>query len=61
MKEYKLVCLNEKLKLSRKKDLAQAENTLNRYIADGWVLEQVVAQVDLFASLVAVLYKEKTE
>ena len=61
MKEYKLVTLNENLRLSRKKDLNDAEIKLNSYIKDGWTLQQIVSPSDIGGSLVAVLYKEIEE
>lgn len=59
MKDYKLVLLNEKTKLSRKSDLLQAETTLNEYISQGWILQQIASPSDVAGTLVAVLYKEK--
>ena len=38
MKEYKLVYLNKGLKMSREKDLEQAQESINECIADGWEL-----------------------
>lgn len=58
MKEYKLVQLNEELHLSLKKDLEDAEKTLNRYAKEGWMLQQIVPTHDLSGALVAVMYKE---
>lgn len=58
MKNYKLVYLNENLRLSRKKDLADAEAVLNMYTADGWILQQIVSPGDLGGALIAVMYKE---
>lgn len=61
MKEYKLVTLNENLRLSRRKDLNDAEIKLNSYIKDGWTLQQIVSPSDIGGALVAVLYKEIEE
>lgn len=58
MKEYKLVYLNPKLKLTTKSDLQQAEEVLNEYAKEGWVLQQIVAPSSLTGSLVAVMYRE---
>ena len=58
MKEYKLVLLNEGLKLSRKKDIEQAEKCLNDYVSGGWELQQIVTPSDLAGALVGVFYKE---
>ncbi len=58
MKNYKLVYLNENIRLSRKKDLADAEAVLNQYSTDGWVLQQIVSPNDLGGALIAVMYKE---
>ncbi len=38
MKEYKLVYLNKGLKMSREKDLEQAQESINECLADGWEL-----------------------
>ncbi|GHV40359.1 hypothetical protein FACS189490_05380 [Clostridia bacterium] len=59
MKEYKLIYLNKGLKLSREKDLTQSEDVLNRYIAEGWILQQIVSPCDGIGALVAVIYREK--
>ncbi|MBR2046154.1 MAG: hypothetical protein IJ958_08490 [Agathobacter sp.] len=58
MKEYKLVVLNEEIHLSRKKDIKDAENVLNQYVRDGWILQQIVPYQDLSGALVAVMYKD---
>ena len=58
MKEYKLVILNPELHLSRKKDLEGAETVLNKYVREGWDLQQIVSPNDLGGALVAVMYKE---
>ena len=58
MKEYKLVLLNEGIKLSRKKDIEQAEKCLNDYVSGGWELQQIVTPSDLAGALVGVFYKE---
>jgi hypothetical protein len=59
MKEYKLIYLNKGVKLSREKDLAQSEDTLNQYVSEGWELQQIISPNDLGGALIAVLYKEK--
>lgn len=59
MKEYKLIYLNKGVKLSREKDLAQSEDTLNQYISEGWELQQIISPNDLGGALIAVLYIEK--
>ena len=58
MKEYKLVVLNEEIHLSRKKDIKDAENVLNQYVRDGWILQQIVPYQDLSGALVAVMYRD---
>ncbi len=58
MKEYKLVYLNKGLKFSREKDLQQAEEIINEYVADGWTLQQVVTPADGAGAMVGVFYKE---
>ena len=59
MKEYKLVHINEGLKMSRKKDLEQAEGIINEYVAEGWELQQVVSPADGVGALVGIFFKEK--
>lgn len=59
MKEYRLIYLNKGVKLSREKDLAQSEDTLNQYVSEGWELQQIISPNDLGGALIAVLYKEK--
>ena len=59
MKEYKLVHLNEGLKLGRKKDLLQAEDCINEYISKGWELQQVLSPNDLGGAIIGVFYREK--
>ena len=58
MKEYKMVYLNKGMKLSREKDLEQAEEMINELVSQGWVLQQVVSPSDGFGALVGVFYKE---
>ena len=58
MKEYKLVNLNKGLKLSREKDLEQAQNIINEYLSDGWELQQIVSPSDGMGALIGVFYKE---
>ena len=59
MKEYKLVNLNKGLKMSREKDLEQAQNIINEYVAQGWELQQIVSPNDVMGALVGVFYKEQ--
>lgn len=58
MKEYKLVYLNKDIKLSRDKDAEQAEKVINKYVAEGWTLQQVVSPDDRLGSLIGIFYKE---
>ena len=58
MKEYKLVYLNKGFKLSREKDLAQAEEIINQYISEGWTLQEVATPDDGAGAMVGVFYKE---
>ena len=59
MKEYKLVYLNKGIKMSREKDLEQAQEIINEYVAEGWELQQIVSPNDMVGALVAVFCKEK--
>ena len=58
MKEYKLVYLNKGIKLSREKDLQQAEEIINRYVSDGWTLQEIATPDDGAGALVGVFYRE---
>ena len=58
MKEYKLVYLNKGLKLSREKDIAQAEDIVNQYVSEGWTLQQIATPGDDMGALIGVFYRE---
>lgn len=58
MKEYKLVYLNKGIKFSREKDLEQAEEIINEYAMQGWVLQQIVSPDDGVGAMVGVFYRE---
>ena len=57
MREYKLVHLNEGLKLSLDKDISQAEKLINQYVAEGWTLQQIVSPADGVGVLIGVFYR----
>lgn len=59
MKEYKLVYLNKGFKLSREKDLEQAEEIINQYVQDGWTLQEIATPDDGMGAMVGVFYKEQ--
>ncbi len=61
MKEYKMVFLNKGFKLSREKDLEQAEHIINEYVAEGWNLQQIVSPADLGGAMVGVFWREDDE
>ena len=58
MKEYKLVYLNKGFKVSREKDLAQAEEIINQYVSEGWTLQEIATPDDGVGAMVGVFYKE---
>ncbi|MBQ9197640.1 MAG: hypothetical protein IJ157_10435 [Clostridia bacterium] len=58
MREYKLVYLNKGLKVSREKDLEQAEGIINQFVSEGWTLQQIATPDDGMGALVGVFYKE---
>ena len=58
MIEYKLVYLNKGIKLSREKDLEQAEGIINRYVAEGWTLQQITTPADGVGAMIGVFYRE---
>lgn len=59
MKEYKMVYLNKGLKISREKDIVQAEDIINRMISEGWNLQEIACPADGIGAMVGVFYKEK--
>ena len=59
MKEYKLVYLNKGFKASREKDLEQAEEIINRYVLEGWTLQQITTPDDGVGAMVGVFYREE--
>ena len=59
MKEYKLVCLNKKLKFKRESDLEQAQAAINELIAEGWQLQQIVSPNDLGGAMIGIFFKDK--
>ena len=58
MKEYKLVYLNKGVKFSRETDLEQAEETINKYVSDGWTLQEIATPDDGMGAMIGVFYKE---
>ena len=58
MKEYKLVFLNKGISLTREKDLEKAEELINRYVSEGWTLQQIATPADSMGALVGLFYKE---
>jgi hypothetical protein len=58
MKEYKLVYLNKGFKFSRDKDLEQAQDEINQWVADGWELQQILSPNDLGGAMIGIFYKE---
>ena len=58
MKEYKFVYLNKGLSFSREKDLEKAEEIVNQYIGQGWILQQIATPADGAGALIGVFYKE---
>lgn len=59
MKEYKLVYLNKGLKMSREKDIQQAEDIINQYMDEGWSLQQIVTPDDGLGAMIGVFFKER--
>lgn len=58
MKEYKMVYLNKGISLTREKDLQKAEESINAYVSEGWILQQVVSPADQAGALIGVFYRE---
>ncbi len=61
MKEYKLVYLNKGFKLSREKDLEQAEEMINDIVSQGWELQQIMSPSDAVGAMIGVFFKEKNK
>lgn len=59
MKEYKTVFLNPGIKLSREKDLATIDASLNEMTENGWTLEHVISPNDFGGAVVGIFSKEK--
>ena len=59
MKEQKLVHLNEGIKFSRKKDIEQTEECINKYAQEGWELQQVISPNDLGGAMIGIFSREK--
>ena len=59
MKEYQLVYLNKGIKISREKDLEQAQSVINDYIAQGWVLQQVVSHYTKVVRLSSAIFPRR--
>ena len=45
--------------MSREKDMEQAQEMINEYVAEGWELQQIVSPNDMAGALVGVFCKEK--
>lgn len=59
MKEYKLVYLNKGIKMSREKDLEQAQEMINKYVAKDGNYSRLCPPNDMVGALVGVFCKEK--
>lgn len=59
MKEYKVVNLNKKIKLSRDADLKQIQDNMNSLAEEGWELQHIVSPNDLGGALIGIFSKEK--
>jgi len=59
MKEYKLVYLNKGLKMSREKDITQAEEIINQMVSEGWTLQQIACPGDGSGAMVGIFYMER--
>ena len=57
MKEYKLVHLNKGIK-TREKDIQQAEDLINQYVSQGWILQQIISPADGAGVMIGVFYQE---
>jgi len=57
MKEYKLVYLNKGVKFSREKDLEQTEEMINKYVSDGWTLQEIATPDDGMGAMIGVFFK----
>ena len=58
MKQYELVYLNKGVKLSREKDIKQAQEIINQMVAEGWELQEIVTPGDGAGAMIGVFWKE---
>lgn len=61
MKKYELVHLNKGLRLSREKDLAEAESIINQMISQGYELQQIVSPGDSAGALIGVFFTDSDD
>lgn len=59
MKEYKLVYLNKSIKMTREKDIEQAQELINQYADEGWTLQQVITPNDGMGAMIGLFCKER--
>ena len=59
MKDSKLVYLNKGFRMSREKDLEQAEEKIKEMIDQGWELQQIVSPDDGIGALIGVFLQRK--
>ena len=51
--------MNEGIKFSRKKDIEQTEECINKYAQEGWELQQVISPNDLGGAMIGIFSREK--
>lgn len=61
-KEYVAVFLNKNIRWTKKRDLADVTEVLNKYAEEGWTLMQVVPCAgSITSAMVGIFYREKSE
>lgn len=58
MKEYKLEILNKEMHLSRQKDIVDAQAIIDRYVREGWEVQQIITPNDGLGSMFGLFVKE---
>ena len=60
MKEYQLVFLNPTHRISRSKDVEEANEMIASYVAQGWELKQIVSPNDVGGAIYGLFEREKS-
>lgn len=58
MKEYKLEILNKEMHLTRQKDIDDAQAIIDRYVREGWEVQQIITPNDGLCSMFGLFVRE---